>query len=80
MDRARTEKNDQESRRIHLASQLGGFDLRLLRIFRKVVVSDGFSSAQIYLDVSRPAISAAINDLKRGCRCGCANAGAVDLH
>ena len=74
--RARTEKNDRESRRIHLAGQFGDVDFRLLRIFRKVVVCGGFSSVQIDLNISRSAISAATTTWK----CGCANAGAADLH
>ncbi|MFC0268635.1 LysR family transcriptional regulator [Kushneria aurantia] len=53
-----------ESRRIPLIGQLGDVDLRLLRIFRKVVECGGFSSAQVDLDISRPAISVAINDLE----------------
>lgn len=39
-------------------------DLRLLRIFRKVVECGGFSAAEVELSISRSAISMAMNDLE----------------
>ena len=39
-------------------------DLRLLRIFRKVVECGGFSAAEVDLGISRAAISMAMNDLE----------------
>lgn len=51
-------------RKITLMGQLGDVDLRLLRIFRKVVECGGFSSAEVDLDISRAAISMAMSDLE----------------
>ena len=39
-------------------------DLRLLRIYRKVVECGGFSAAEVELGISRAAISMAMNDLE----------------
>ncbi|GEK71498.1 MULTISPECIES: LysR family transcriptional regulator [Halomonas] len=39
-------------------------DLRLLRIYRKVVECGGFSAAEVELNISRAAISMAMNDLE----------------
>lgn len=50
--------------KIHLDGQFSTFDLRLLRIFRAVVESGGFTAAEIELNISRSAISAAISDLE----------------
>ncbi|MCG6656913.1 LysR family transcriptional regulator [Halomonas campisalis] len=44
--------------------QVGDADLRLLRIYRKVVECGGFSAAQVELGISRAAISMAMNDLE----------------
>ena len=44
--------------------QLGDTDLRLLRIYRKVVECGGFSAAEVELSISRAAISMAMNDLE----------------
>lgn len=44
--------------------QLGDTDLRLLRIYRKVVECGGFSAAEVELGISRAAISMAMNDLE----------------
>ena len=44
--------------------QLGDADLRLLKIYRKVVECGGFSAAEVGLNISRAAISIAINDLE----------------
>ncbi|MEH6628707.1 MAG: LysR family transcriptional regulator [Motiliproteus sp.] len=44
--------------------QLGDVDLRLLRIFRKVVECGGFSAAEVELNISRAAISIAMSDLE----------------
>jgi len=51
-------------RKITLMGQLGDVDLRLLRIFRKVVECGGFSSAEVDLNISRAAISMAMSDLE----------------
>ncbi|MDH2297698.1 LysR family transcriptional regulator [Cobetia sp. 29-18-1] len=47
-----------------MRGQLGDTDLRLLRIFRKVVECGGFSAAEIELNISRSAISMAMSDLE----------------
>ena len=44
--------------------QPGDADLRLLRIYRKVVECGGFSAAEVALGISRAAISMAMNDLE----------------
>ncbi|MDW7745613.1 LysR family transcriptional regulator [Halomonas sp.] len=44
--------------------QPGDADLRLLRIYRKVVECGGFSAAEIELGISRAAISMAMSDLE----------------
>lgn len=44
--------------------QMGDADLRLLRIYRKVVECGGFSAAEVELGISRAAISMAMNDLE----------------
>lgn len=52
------------SHHIPLRGQISDVDLRLLRIFRKVVESGGFSAAEVELNISRAAISMAMNDLE----------------
>jgi LysR family transcriptional regulator, transcriptional activator for bauABCD operon len=47
-----------------LAGQISDADLRLLRIYRKVVECGGFSAAEVELNISRAAISMAMNDLE----------------
>lgn len=47
-----------------LSGQLSDADLRLLRIYKKVVECGGFAAAEIDLNISRAAISMAINDLE----------------
>ena len=47
-----------------LSGALGDTDLRLLRIYRKVVECGGFSAAEVELDISRAAISMAMSDLE----------------
>ncbi|WP_168014762.1 LysR family transcriptional regulator [Halomonas salinarum] len=47
-----------------LTGQLSDTDLRLLRIYRKVVECGGFSAAEVELNISRAAISMAMNDLE----------------
>lgn len=47
-----------------LKGQLGDVDLRLLRIFRKVVECGGFSAAEVELNISRAAISISMSDLE----------------
>lgn len=51
-------------KRKSLTGQLSDIDLRLLRIFRCVVESGGFSAAEVALNISRAAISAAMADLE----------------
>ncbi len=51
-------------RREVLSGQLSDTDLRLLKIYRKVVECGGFSAAEIALQISRAAISMAMNDLE----------------
>lgn len=47
-----------------LTGQLSDTDLRLLRIYRKVVECGGFSAAEVELNISRAAISMAMKDLE----------------
>jgi DNA-binding transcriptional LysR family regulator len=47
-----------------LPKQLGDAHIRLLRIFKVVIESGGFSVAEVELNISRPAISIAINELE----------------
>lgn len=47
-----------------LGGRLSDTDLRLLRIYRKVVECGGFSAAEVELNISRAAISMAMNDLE----------------
>lgn len=51
-------------RKIAPMGQPGDSDLRLLRIYRKVVECGGFSAAEVELSISRAAISMAMNDLE----------------
>lgn len=51
-------------RRTTPMGQPGDADLRLLRIYRKVVECGGFSAAEVELGISRAAISMAMNDLE----------------
>lgn len=51
-------------RKIAPMGQPGDSDLRLLRIYRKVVECGGFSAAEVELGISRAAISMAMNDLE----------------
>lgn len=53
-----------QRRHTALAGQVGDADLRLLRIYRKVVECGGFSAAEVELNISRAAISMAMNDLE----------------
>jgi LysR family transcriptional regulator, transcriptional activator for bauABCD operon len=50
--------------KIHFDGQISSYDLRLLRIFKAVVDSGGFTAAEVELNISRSAISAAISDLE----------------
>lgn len=54
----------QRKRKSTPMGQLGDADLRLLRIYRKVVECGGFSAAEVALGISRAAISMAMNDLE----------------
>lgn len=59
-----------------MSGQPSDADLRLLRIYRKVVECGGFSAAEVELNISRAAISMAMNDLEtrvglRLCQRGC---------
>lgn len=47
-----------------LPRQLGDAHIRLLRIYKAVVESGGFSAAEVELNISRPAISLAISELE----------------
>ncbi|SDK98146.1 transcriptional regulator, LysR family [Franzmannia pantelleriensis] len=51
-------------RKAALSGQVSDADLRLLRIYRKVVECGGFSAAEVELNISRAAISMAMNDLE----------------
>ncbi len=53
-----------KSRKPVLPGQLSDTDLRLLRIYRKVVECGGFSAAEVELNISRAAISIAMNDFE----------------
>jgi LysR family transcriptional regulator, transcriptional activator for bauABCD operon len=53
-----------KTRKPVLPGQLSDADLRLLRIYRKVVECGGFSAAEVELNISRAAISIAMNDLE----------------
>ncbi|MES9903265.1 MAG: LysR family transcriptional regulator [Sedimenticola sp.] len=48
-----------------LIGQISDIDIRLLRIYRTVVESGGFSAAEVDLNISRPAISIAMADLEK---------------
>ncbi|WP_372739220.1 LysR family transcriptional regulator [Neptunomonas sp.] len=50
--------------KIKLKGQLSDIDLRLLRIYKVVVESGGFSAAEVDLNISRAAISIAMSDLE----------------
>ncbi len=47
-----------------LPRQLGDAHIRLLRIYKVVIESGGFSAAEVDLNISRPAISLAITELE----------------
>jgi len=47
-----------------LPKQLGDAQIRLLRIYKVVIESGGFSAAEVELNISRPAISLAITELE----------------
>jgi len=47
-----------------LPRQLGDVHIRLLRIYKVVIESGGFSAAEVELNISRPAISLAITELE----------------
>ncbi|MCJ8318861.1 MAG: LysR family transcriptional regulator [Colwellia sp.] len=47
-----------------LPRQLGDAHIRLLRIYKVVIESGGFSAAEVELNISRPAISLAISELE----------------
>ncbi|WP_404376103.1 LysR family transcriptional regulator [Vreelandella aquamarina] len=53
-----------QHKKIAPMGQPGDSDLRLLRIYRKVVECGGFSAAEIELGISRAAISMAMSDLE----------------
>ncbi len=50
--------------KIKFKGQLSDIDLRLLRIYKLVVESGGFSAAEVELNISRAAISIAMSDLE----------------
>jgi len=47
-----------------LPSKLGDIHIRLLRIFKTVIECGGFATAEVELNISRPAISLAITELE----------------
>ncbi len=47
-----------------LPHKLGDSHIRLIRIFKTVIESGGFASAEVELNISRPAISIAISELE----------------
>jgi len=47
-----------------LPRQIGDAHIRLLRIYKVVIESGGFSAAEVELNISRPAISLAITELE----------------
>ncbi|RTE64543.1 LysR family transcriptional regulator [Amphritea opalescens] len=49
---------------MHFTRQIQDMDLRLLRVFKAVVESKGFTAAEIELNVSRSAISSSMLDLE----------------
>lgn len=53
------------SRRVTYTAQVGDIDIRLLRIFRSVVESGGFTAAEVELNISIAAISIAVADLEQ---------------
>lgn len=52
-------------RRADPLAQVSDFDIRLLRIFRSVVESGGFSAAETVLGIGRSAISQQMSDLEQ---------------
>ena len=52
-------------KRVAISGQVSDIDIRLLRIFRTVVESGGFSSAEVELNISVSAISIAVSDLEK---------------
>ncbi len=54
----------QESKKNLLPHKIGDTHIRLLRIYKTVIESGGFASAEIELNISRPAISLAISELE----------------
>lgn len=57
-------KTEKGGRMKKFKSQVSDADLRILRIFKTVVESGGFSAAEVELNISRAAISIAISDLE----------------
>lgn len=51
-------------RKKSFSGQISDADIRLLRIYKKVVECGGFSAAEVELQISRSAISMAMNDLE----------------
>ena len=49
----------------NLLAKISDFDLRLLRVFKTVVESGGFSNAEVVLNVSRSSISISMSDLEK---------------
>ncbi|WP_129140078.1 LysR family transcriptional regulator [Modicisalibacter coralii] len=52
-------------RKATLLGQVSDFDIRLLRIFKTVAESGGFTAAEVPLGISRSAISVHMNDLEK---------------
>ncbi|WP_069865711.1 LysR family transcriptional regulator [Pseudomonas citronellolis] len=51
--------------KMHFTGQVSDFDLRLLRVFKTVVESGGFTAAEVELNVTRSAISSSMSDLEK---------------
>lgn len=51
--------------KMHFTGQVSDFDLRLLRVFKTVVESGGFTAAEVELHVTRSAISSSMSDLEK---------------
>ncbi|GAA0395321.1 LysR family transcriptional regulator [Cocleimonas flava] len=54
----------QNAKKTLLPHKIGDTHIRLLRIYKTVIESGGFASAEIELNISRPAISLAISELE----------------
>jgi DNA-binding transcriptional LysR family regulator len=51
--------------KMHFTGKISDFDLRLLRVYKTVVESGGFTAAEVELNVTRSAISSSMSDLEK---------------